>query len=465
MLRYNIRTGVKKIKTKTALSISVITLGIAGLGGALAFIPALSNAASTVVYNSIPSPSAGNYTSEAFEAQSASEFGGQVQMTGTATNPTVTVQMSSWGCQNGNWFSDNCVTTPGSNFSEDITLNVYSVGASNALGTKIVTATKTFQIPFRPSADDTHCTGPNTADGFTGSGPNGEWFSSIDNKCYNGLVTPVVFNLTGTIPQNAIITVAYNTTHFGYNPIGESAPCFGTPAGCGYDSLNVALTGPVTVGSQPDATDAYLNSTWTGAYCDNGVSGTGSLRLDTGCWTGFQPNIKVEVNTPDKDNCKNNGWKTMLDANNRHFKNQGDCVSYFATNGRNTAAGSLASHSATGNVTLSNPSQTLSFNAVDNGASSSDTGNVSYSNLDANISYIANLSCANVNPVTKTAYFAYDATQSVGVWVIWKVVDGSPDAAGFTTAANGTDANALCETGFVPPVYNFTPISGDIVVQ
>jgi parallel beta-helix repeat protein len=32
-----------------------------------------------------------------------------------------------------------------------------------------------------------------------------------------------------------------------------------------------------------------------------------------------------------KDECKNNGWKTLVGANNTPFKNQGDCVSYTST--------------------------------------------------------------------------------------------------------------------------------------
>jgi choice-of-anchor C domain-containing protein len=34
--------------------------------------------------------------------------------------------------------------------------------------------------------------------------------------------------------------------------------------------------------------------------------------------------------------CKNGGWKTMVE---KHFKNQGDCVSYFATKGKNLGSG------------------------------------------------------------------------------------------------------------------------------
>ncbi|MDE2019275.1 MAG: hypothetical protein KGJ13_02920 [Patescibacteria group bacterium] len=37
--------------------------------------------------------------------------------------------------------------------------------------------------------------------------------------------------------------------------------------------------------------------------------------------------------------CKNGGWMNLADANGHLFRNQGDCVSYVATGGKNTAAG------------------------------------------------------------------------------------------------------------------------------
>jgi choice-of-anchor C domain-containing protein len=36
--------------------------------------------------------------------------------------------------------------------------------------------------------------------------------------------------------------------------------------------------------------------------------------------------------------CKNSGWKTMVDKLSNPFKNQGDCVSYFATGEKNLAS-------------------------------------------------------------------------------------------------------------------------------
>jgi choice-of-anchor C domain-containing protein len=36
-----------------------------------------------------------------------------------------------------------------------------------------------------------------------------------------------------------------------------------------------------------------------------------------------------------RGDCKNGGWREMVDADGNRFKNQGDCVSYLATDGRN----------------------------------------------------------------------------------------------------------------------------------
>ncbi len=37
--------------------------------------------------------------------------------------------------------------------------------------------------------------------------------------------------------------------------------------------------------------------------------------------------------------CKGSGWRTLVDATGRPFRNQGDCVSFVATKGKNGANG------------------------------------------------------------------------------------------------------------------------------
>jgi hypothetical protein len=44
MVRYNIKTGIKNIKTKTAVAVSAVTLGVCGFGMAVV-VPAISHAA------------------------------------------------------------------------------------------------------------------------------------------------------------------------------------------------------------------------------------------------------------------------------------------------------------------------------------------------------------------------------------------------------------------------------------
>jgi len=254
--------------------------------GAFVAVPTAS-ASSTVIYDNIPAPLPGNLPSNGNEATSGSEFGGQVSFDGTARhNPTVRVGLSSWGCQSGHWYSGDCSTSRGSTFSEPIRVNLYSVGQNNEPGSLLGSVTHTFNIPYRPSANNTHCFGNDA----------GKWWDKADATCYNGkLETRTVHLGSLDLPDTAIVSVAYNTTHSGYNPIGESAPCYSSPGGCGYDSLNVALNAPPTVGSDPLPDDAYQNSTAANQYCDGGAGGTGTFRLDSGCWTGFQPAIRVSA--------------------------------------------------------------------------------------------------------------------------------------------------------------------------
>jgi hypothetical protein len=246
------------------------------------FLIVAGAANAATVYNNIPSPLAGNYSSEAFEARSISEFGGLVGLApGARNNPVVTVTMSSWGCQSGG--DTTCVTTPGAVFSLPITLNLYAVNTDNSVGDLLASDTQTFKIPFRPSADLDNCSG-------------GPWFDVAEAHCYNGLAHNISWDLGGrsvTLPDKVIVTVMYNTSHHGYQPFGEHTFCY---PGCAYDSLNVALmTGAPLVGSDPLPDAAYLSSTWSGAYGDGGDGGLGVFRFDPSGWTPYQPAIQIDT--------------------------------------------------------------------------------------------------------------------------------------------------------------------------
>lgn len=268
-------------------------LTILAVGAISALAPASAGATGTPIYNNIPGSLPPNVVSQAFQATQLGEFGGQVEFTAPSLNKTtVTVVMSSWACQKGNWSQATCETEKGAKFQWPVTLHIYSVGTLNAVGTLVTSQTRTFNMPFRPS-DSTKCTG-------------GRWYAK--GQCFHGKAFKITFPLKGVVlPSKAIISVAYNTSGYGTEPQGYSKPCNSTTAGCPYDSLNVGLTEPAneekpepvapSVGADPAPEAAYQNSTTAGNYCDKGIGGTGTFRLDAGppppCWTGYQPLFEV----------------------------------------------------------------------------------------------------------------------------------------------------------------------------
>ena len=278
------RPQTRRTRTGTVMGLATAILALT----AIMLVPAASAAPMTVVYNNTTNPLPGNVPSVGFQATQTSEFGGQVQFAGTERdNPRINVRLSSWGCQSGTWNGGNCSTTPGSEFAHEIRLNVYKVNNDDEPGRLRAAVTRTVDMPYRPSANYTHCTDANA----------GKWYHSPSGNCYNGKLFNLTFDMGDTtLPEKAIISVEYNTSSWGYEPIGTSPACFTSSGGCPYDSLNVGTEpGPPSVGTMPLPDDAYLNSATGGQYCDGGAGGTGFFRLDAGCWTGFQPAIKVSA--------------------------------------------------------------------------------------------------------------------------------------------------------------------------
>ena len=245
-----------------------------------------SAAGPTVVYNSVPGNVPGNVPSQPFQAQQTSEFGDSVTLaSGPRNAASVEVVLSSWGCQSGTWNGGDCVSGKNATFTHPITLNLYAVnGTTGEPAALLTTATKSFAIPYRPSADAAKCAGADA----------GKWYSKTDQTCYNGFVTKIDFTLDGAtvLPNDVIWTVAFNTSGYGASPLGYATPCATSAAGCGYDSLNVGVQtfpGQPSKGIDVDPSGVVINSSTATVYCDGGTGGVGTLRLDSGCWTGFTP--------------------------------------------------------------------------------------------------------------------------------------------------------------------------------
>src|ERR1043166_51613 len=311
--------------TPKAIRLLVLTLSLILFGAAQA------SAQGVPIYNNIPNPLPGNLPSVGYEASFSSEFGDRVTFApSTGRGVTTVVQtMSSWGCESGHWYSFDCVTTPGATFSHSGTLNLYNVGPGNQPGALLGSVTQTFAIPYRPSADIINCNGGNA----------GKWFDAASGTCFNGKAVNITFDLRSlhlTLPNQVIFGIAYNTSHAGYNPIGDNTTCFTSSGGCGYDSLNVATADPassLSVGGNPAPDDAYFNDNYGFNYCAGGGGGVTFFRLAAGCWTGLKPATMFNAATPPatKDDCKGDGWKTRTNGAGQTFPNQGQCVQYFNT--------------------------------------------------------------------------------------------------------------------------------------
>ena len=255
----------------------------------------------TVVYNTIPTPLPGNVASEGPEAYAFVELGDGLQLVPTSdTLGRVAVILSSWACQKGHWYSGDCVTTFGATFSQPITVNIYKL--VTALPVPVAeqmpswTVTQTFNIPYRPTSTPNLCNGDNT-----------RWYDPLDKRCYHGLAVPIVVDFSKfgvplpAINNRLVITVAFNTTHYGPHPIGESASCFTSSGGCPYDSLNIST-------DTTDGTFVFVGSPLdpNGIFVRYSVGGQGCTRLavpdvladDTGCWAGYHPEFLVTANKP-----------------------------------------------------------------------------------------------------------------------------------------------------------------------
>ena len=242
-------------------------------------VAASAASAAEVIYNSIPSPFPGNVPSLGYEATSTAEFGGQVEFAGTARKgASVTVAMSSWACRErrrGRRLMRlgaeleirmarhaECVRSRPRKYGRQPRLHVDEHVQDAPIARP---PTPKSAAPERAKVAGTAVATKNvTAVGCSGS-PS----------------TP-----NAMLPGKAIISVAYNTKDYGAAPTGVEGP---------YDSLNVGLTGPATVGAQSMPDGAYWNTSYGPYYCDKGVGGTGTFRLDPCEWTGYQPEFQVKA--------------------------------------------------------------------------------------------------------------------------------------------------------------------------
>lgn len=202
-----------------------------------------------VIYDSTPAGAPGNIPSFGPEAYAFGGLGDKITFAnGPRKLTNVVVTMSSWACQQGSWSGKDCVTKPGATFSQPITLTIWNADRTQQLAS----STQTFSIPYRPSADPSHCTGSNA----------GKWYDAASTTCFNGLANDVSFDFAGKVrlPNTVVYEIAYNTRDYGASPLQVAGP---------YDSLNIGFADGPSVGS----TDAHA---WTDGAMNTGKDFAGT---------------------------------------------------------------------------------------------------------------------------------------------------------------------------------------------
>jgi len=265
-----------------------------------------------------------------FECCQVAQFGGAVHFVEQPRRKnkdvfTIVVGLDEYSCEKGSWYTNGkpeCTTTPGASFNWPVTLRVNNLGPGNSVGELVAEETKEFAIPYRPSQNNEKCQGVH---GVEGSPENfGAWYNKKTNECLIDNYVPITFKLPiANIQENAIISVAYNTSDYGAVP-QRPKPCdeekFNTETydNCPYDSLNVGVNaiykkiGPgeqfeaqptaPSVGSDPFPEEVFLKSQYSALFCNNpapanfAASGKYSSGPKTGqgCWTFEQPAIEVK---------------------------------------------------------------------------------------------------------------------------------------------------------------------------
>jgi len=264
------------------------------VGLAMPMQTALAVPAPTIVYDAIPNPLAPNYPSLGFQATQTAEFGDYVHLAGTnRALRTVTVTMSDWALY-VDYSTDIRYQSDSVNWTHPITVNIYSnhLSVNGVPDTLLGSVTQVSTIPWRPVADPT-CTTPTA------------WRAG-DGLCYNGFAFNLTFDMSSlnvTLPDDIIVSVAYNTQTWGAAPLGVAGP---------YSSLNVAVLGAATVGTDDNVDNVFWNTSTAGNYADAGAAGVGVFREDTGWTPNGTVNIQITAAAIPSDVYINSTWGSVL---------------------------------------------------------------------------------------------------------------------------------------------------------
>jgi hypothetical protein len=342
MVKYEFNQGVQKLKTKTQRVLSTVSVGIASLGLALMAVPAIAAADSNNITFESPTYTTGIINGQdGWTATGSAGSGCAVYDEGVVAN---TYGYASFGGQS---FRLSDAVTSGcfgdQAFAKPLTDSVGETASTNgsfSAGTKQRHFETKFDIastlPTQQPGMHTSVS-PDRGDGSRMSYLRFEdgalgidvFFVDVQGTTNpaNFVETPIATGLSRTVPHTIKLTLD-------------------TLDGASNDVVKVSI----------DGTLVHTGTSWENYYrFDSESSAEQSPRIvkttlfrESGtanaanAGKGYlidnlsQSSGPIPVNLPtDKDQCKKDGWKDFGTT----FKNQGDCVSFVATNGKNQPSG------------------------------------------------------------------------------------------------------------------------------
>jgi choice-of-anchor C domain-containing protein len=178
--------------------------------------------------------------------------------------------------------------------------------------------------------------GDTSLDGWTVDAGSVDWIGTYWPAQDGSMSIDMSGTDAGAISQTFVTTIG-NTYNVSFQLSGNPADL---PT---VKTLEVSATGGAVGLYSYDVTGNDLaNMNWSPeTYSFLATSASATLSFVSTTAGAFGPaidNVVVTEDMPTKDDCKQGGWQTMIDTAGNGFKNQGDCVSFFATKGKNLGA-------------------------------------------------------------------------------------------------------------------------------
>jgi choice-of-anchor C domain-containing protein len=175
--------------------------------------------------------------------------------------------------------------------------------------------------------------GDTSIDGWTVDAGSVDWIGTYWTAPEGSMSIDMSGADAGAISQTFATTIG-NTYIVSFALSGNPA---GPPT---VKTLDVSATGGTVAHYSFDTTGSTLATmTWAAeSYSFLATSTSTTLSFVSTTTGAFGPAIDNVVVAETKSDCKDGGWQTMIDTAGNHFKNQGDCVSFFATKGKNLGA-------------------------------------------------------------------------------------------------------------------------------